>query len=417
MSNRSILRYSSVSEKIMINTKSPARKGKRISWISFLILDKDLHKTTQLEFLQNLSQMGHTTSLFGIYSKKKFCIKTKGVTVNSIPLRYVSMLTSVLYTALMLVYLPFYSILSKQDFIIVEPREPTFLCVFSLLLFPKSVRPKIIMDARSTPVSGGLVEDALFTFAMKTSKTLLDGITIVTPMMRKEVCDKFNIDPNTVGVWTNGATPNLFNPENYDKTALKKEFGLENRFVVFYHGSLGVTPFYGQLRGVADTIKSLALLKDKIPNLTLFMLGSSAAFPWIKKLSKEIGVEDLILLHEQVDHEEVPKYIMLGDVALVPLPDIPTWRNQCALKLLEYLAMEKVVVATDIPCNRFLLGDCTSGVYVPSSKPRDLADGISFVYEKRANLDDWGKPGRKIITDKRTWRNSAEDFEKYILAL
>jgi glycosyltransferase involved in cell wall biosynthesis len=252
---------------------------------------------------------------------------------------------------------------------------------------------------------------------MKTSKMLLDGITIVTPMMRKEVCDKFNIDPNTVGVWTNGATPKLFNPENYDKTLLKKEFGLENRFVVFYHGALGISPFYGQLRGVADTIKSLALLKGKIPNLTLFMLGSSEAFPWIKKLSKEIGVEELLLLHEQVDHDEVPKYIMLGDVALVPLPDIPTWRNQCALKLLEYLAMEKVVVATDIPCNRFLLGDCASGVYVPSSKPSDLADGISFVYERRAKLDDWGKPGRKIITAKRTWRNSAEDFEKYILAL
>jgi glycosyltransferase involved in cell wall biosynthesis len=178
-----------------------------------------------------------------------------------------------------------------------------------------------------------------------------------------------------------------------------------------------MTPKQGHQRGIIETICSLTLLREKCPDIVFFVLGNKESFPWIKAFSKEYGVEDRVILHDKVDYMEVPKYIALCDVGMVPLQDIWIWRNQSPLKLLEYLAMQKVVVATDIPCNRYVLGDCQCAVYIPRANPEDIAKGILFAYQNRAKLAEWGKSGRPIVNAKYSWAKVAADFEKYLLTI
>jgi glycosyltransferase involved in cell wall biosynthesis len=87
------------------------------------------------------------------------------------------------------------------------------------------------------------------------------------------------------------------------------------------------------------------------------------------------------------------------------------------LKLLEYLAMEKVVVATNIPANREIIGDSKCGIYVNSSDPEEVARGIAFAYKNQGRLKLWGSFGRAIIEEKYTWEKVAENFRDYLLNL
>jgi glycosyltransferase involved in cell wall biosynthesis len=279
----------------------------------------------------------------------------------------------------------------------------------STLLFPRSKRPKIILDIRSTPVLNGYTETLLFNTAICVAKKLFDGITIITPMMRKEICDKFHIDPRSVGVWADGASITLFNPANYDGIAMRKKFGLDQKFVIFYHGALIIH------RGVPESIKSIAILKSRYPDIMLFLLGASHNFPEIKKLIQKCGVQDRVIMHGKVNYEDVPKYIALCDVGLVPLPDLPIWRHQCPLKLLEYLAMGKVVIATDIPANRQIIGKSKCGIYSSSADPREIAKAIMYAHDNKGKLKEWGSYGRAIINEKYSWKKVAEDFENYLL--
>jgi glycosyltransferase involved in cell wall biosynthesis len=306
---------------------------------------------------------------------------------------------------------------SKPDFVIVEPRDPTFLSVLPTVLLPKSGRPKIILDIRSTPVKGGYMETLLFTTAVRMARRLFDGMTIITPMMRKEICDKFHIDPESVGVWTSGASTTSFNPEKYDRMGLRKRFCLDHKFVVFYHGSLGRSYMQGQARGISESIKSIEILKNKCPDLILFLLGDSRSYHWIKELIEECGIQDKVILHDKVNYEDVPQYIALCDCALVPLPDLSLWRNQSPLKLLEYLAMEKVVIATGIPANRYIIGESKCAVYIPSASPEEIAKAILYIHGNREKLKEWGVLGRKIVEEKYTWEKVARDFEDYLLSI
>ncbi len=400
----------------MVIKKSTTLSRKKICWISCLVLDSDLHKTTQIEVLRYLAERGHRTSLFAVYSKERYQSARKDVQVISIPLRYIPILSDLMYTFLLSIYLPFYLVYFRPDFIIVEPIGSTFLCALSAALFLKPKRPKIILDIRSPPVKGGRMEAMLFETAVRVAKRLFDGMTIITPMMKKEICDRFQINPRSVGVWTSGVSTTSFNPKNYDGRDLRKRLHLEHNFVVFNHGSLGDSLEQGQFRGISASIKSLEILKE-YSDLTLFLLGDKRGFNWIGELVEKCGIRGRVVLHSKVNHEDVPKYIALSDVTLVPLPNLPIWKNQCPLKLLEYLAMEKVVIATDIPANRYIIGKSQCGIYTPSAEPETIAKAIQYAYENREKLKEWGARGRKIIDEKFSWNEVAGEFENYLLKL
>ena len=390
--------------------------GKKICWVSFLILDQALHKTSQIEIMKGLAQRGHKTSLFCVYSKEKFKPPTKDVHIISIPMRYISFLTTLMYTFLLSLYLPFYFSFSKTDFVIVEPQSPVLLSTIPMRLFPKSRRPKVVLDIRSTPVEKTLSSTLLFDIGVSVGRKISDGITIITPMMRTEVCNRFQIDPSSVGIWPSGVSP-IFKPEKYDPVALRKAFGLNNKFVVLYHGSLGVSFESSRARGIIQSIESIKELKGKYPDLVLYMLGNGSAFPVLNKIILDLGVQDRVILHDKVAYEEVPKFVAMCDVGLVPLPDVDIWRNQCPLKLIEYGAMGKVIIATDIPAHRYVLGTCKSVVFIPSSTPEEIAKAISNAHDNFGKLANWGANEKALIEKKYSWQQVAADFEKYFLSL
>jgi len=390
-----------------INQTSPQKK--KIVWISSLILDIHLHKTSQIEVLRALAKRGHEVFLVASYSSKKDPHELADVHTISIPLRYVPIFSTVAYVLLLLLYLPLFFLYLKPDFVIVEP-NPTTFSLAPIFLFPRSRKPKIILDIRTTPVYifgiRGYLKTLFFNISLPIAKKFFQGITIITSLMKKEVCEKFNIDSKSVGVWTSGVSTIAFDPENYSGTAMRKKFGLEHKFVIFYHGDFGKT------RGTIEAIKATEILKNQYPNLVLFLLGSGKLNLAI--ILQKMNIQNMVIVHESVRYAEVPKYIAMCDVGIVPLPNLPDWRYQCPLNLLEYLAMKKVVIATDIPANREILGKSKCGIYASSADPKAIADAIVCAYNNREMLNEWGALGRMIVEEKYSWMKVTEDFEVYL---
>jgi glycosyltransferase involved in cell wall biosynthesis len=233
--------------------------------------------------------------------------------------------------------------------------------------------------------------------------------------MKKEICNRFHIDPEWVGVWSSGVSADLFSYEQYahDGMDLREKFGLTEGFIVFYHGG------FSQARGLMDAIGAMSLVKTRYPDLVLFLLGTGSAetVEEMRKAIMESGLQDRVVLHGAVDYKEVPKYIAMSDVGIVPLLDLPQWRNQCPLKLLEYLAMKRVVIISDIPCHREIIGTDKCGIYMSSISPAGIASSIAYAHENRDKLKDWGANGQVIVMNKYTWEKIARNLEDYLIRM
>jgi len=399
------------------NGDKPKHSGERkILWVSSIILDVHLHKTSQLEILKHLAKRGDNTTLIVMRSKNVFPNENSQVRIISVPLRYAPVVSSVIYVIMLSFFLPIYIVISKPDFIIIEP-DFSVLGSISALPFSKFKRAKFILDIRSTPVETvgfrGFLQTFCFDASVLIARNFFDGITIITSRMKEEVCKRFSINPKLVGVWSSGVSVTSFKPENFvsESIELRRKLGLTNKFIVFYHGA------FRPSGGLTETIEAMKIINHSYPDVVLFLLGTGSIVSNLKGISQKEELQDNVIVHDQVEYSEVPKYIAMCDVGIVPLPNHPYWRFQCPLKLLEYLAMEKVVIATDIPAHRSVIGEEKCGIYISSAEPEEIAKAIECAYSNRENLEEWGKGGREIIKEKYTWKKVARDLENYLLSI
>ena len=391
-----------------------ATNGKSLVHISELVLDRHLHRTFQIEILRHLANRGFDVELCAIRSKERY--STDDLKVRCIPLRFAPPLHFIFFSVIMLLFLPIYVLVKKPRFIVTDP-GPWILAFLWTPVLSKCLNVKVILDIRSTPVEvygwQMAVKNLFFRFSILIAKRMFDGITVVTSLMRDDIAKSFQMDPDEIGVLPNGVSA-IFDPAKYaaEGASLRRQYGLTNQFVVLYHGAVSSN------RGLIESVRSLEMLgRGKYDDVVLFILGSGPAMSEIRRVVDERGFHGRVVLHDPVHYNKVPNYIAMADVGLVPLPNHPDWVHQCPLNLLEYLAMEKPVIITDIPCNRSIVGKNKCGTYVKDADPREFAKAISYLHDNRKMLKQWGAHGTSVVERRFNWDVIAEDFEKYLEGL
>jgi glycosyltransferase involved in cell wall biosynthesis len=405
---------------IFNNFKQMPSQEKRLLWISWLQIDLILHKTSVIEVLEALARRGYNVTLFVARSRNRYVIKTSGINTVQVPLRQIPALSSIAFAWIVALVLPYY-ILFKRPTYIVTDANVTILGFFVALILRQLRKVKLVLEIRSTPVEvSGFVNHLLaffFDISVLVAREFFDGMTVITNPMKEEICNKFGVDPNFPGIWTSGVSKTLFDPNRYREEAqeLRRKLGLTDKFVVFYHG------VFSARRGLIECVRSMASFKcgskTNNCNVLLFFLGGGGALSAIKEEVARCGVEDSVVIHDPVDYTEVPAYIAMCDVAISALPNLPDWRYQSPLNVLEYLSMEKAVIATDIPAHRQIMGDSKCAIYTTSAEPNELTKAINYAFNNWTNLLDFGTYGRHIIEQRYTWDKIAENFDKYLSGL
>ena len=402
---------------VIFKTAKPNNgQKKKLLWVSVLILDVHLHKESKLGILGGLVKRGYAPTLIAMRSHLLVKPENPKLHILSIPLRYVPVISPIMFTIAMFLFLPLYLLVSKPDYIITDPNVSIFSFA-SVLLLSKLRRIKLVLDIRSPPVevSGfrGFLQTFSFIESISIAKKFFDGITILTPSMKKEVSGRFGLDPETVGLWSSGVSISKFNPEiyNLEKVNLRKKLGLSGKFVVLYHG------VFSSNRGLKETIEAMSILKNVNSNVIFLLLGAGPSDKKLKDLIQDRKLQDNVIIHGPVELAEVPKFIAMCDVGIVPLPNHPYWRSQSPLKLLEYLAMSKVVLLTSISAHRLVVGKELCGIYISLATPVEIAKSILYAYDHREQMEEWGKCGRKIVEEKYTWEKLASNFENYLFSL
>lgn len=387
-----------------------------ILWVNPLTLDIFLHSTALLDILRQFAKLGHKVSVISVRSRDVSQIKNPQVQMIFVPLRFVPFVSTIMFAIVLFFFLPIFIIISKPDRVILGP-DVSILSSLPGLLVSRFNKVKFVLDIRSIPVETvgfrGFLHKFWFSVSVLIAKRSFAGITIITPLMKNEICNGFDVDPDKTGVWTSGVSDSLFNPEKLTakKLELKRKLGLTGKFVVFYHGIFTAT------RGLTETIEAIKILRHKYPSIVFFLLGTGPMVSMLRALIRKMNLQENVIIHNPVDQSEIPKFIGISDICIVPLPDHPYWRFQSPLKLLEYLAMEKVVILTDIPAHRAVVGEAKCGLYISSAKPMEIAKAIEYVYFNKEKLKEWGKIGREIVKENFTWKKVARDLENYLLSI
>jgi glycosyltransferase involved in cell wall biosynthesis len=158
-------------------------------------------------------------------------------------------------------------------------------------------------------------------------------------------------------------------------------------------------------RGVEETVAALRSL----PGVFLLLVGGNPDdVARIRACAADRGVGGRIRLEGSVPNGRIPLYLAAADALVMPYTSrTPTVRAMSPLKMFEYMAAGRPIVATDFPVVREVLRDGENALLVPPDSAESIAAGIRRVLE---DPDLAGKIASQARRDVRefTWERRAE---------
>jgi len=210
------------------------------------------------------------------------------------------------------------------------------------------------------------------------------------------------------------AAPAAFLEVHNLREDMRAKHGLPaDKQIVAYVGKYK-SPF-GKGTGVDDLIKASALVRKKIPNAFLLLVGINVdSLDLVQKRCRAAGMDEAdfcILSH--VPHNMVIEYMQAADVLVMGYP----WSEHHAyrmspMKLFEYMASGRPIVATSFPSVREILND-TNAILVEPDRPEELAEGITRALSDREQAHRIAKQAREDVS-KNTWKDRAEHITDFI---
>ncbi len=244
--------------------------------------------------------------------------------------------------------------------------------------------------------SGGL---SLRRLAHWTEGLVWRGADVVLPVTRVLAADiaRKGVPPERLAVIANGINEEHFQAAPAPAAA-KAALGWPDAFV------LGFTGFVRDWHGVDRVLHWLASA-DAPPQARLLMVGDGPARPALEALALQLGLTERVRFTGVIPRAQVPAHVAAFDIALQPA--VVAYASP--LKLFEYLALGKVIVAPRLPNIEEVLVDGDNALLFDAQAPQALEQALTRLCRDTA-LRQRLAAGSGATIDRLglTWRANAQ---------
>lgn len=166
---------------------------------------------------------------------------------------------------------------------------------------------------------------------------------------------------------------------------------------------LGFTGFVREWHGVDRVIRWMAGVSAPA-HARLYVVGDGPARPGLERLARELGVSERVTFTGVVTREEVPRCVAAFDIALQPA--VTPYASP--LKLFEYLALGKAIVAPRAPNIMEVLHDGRNALLFDQGDQASLSQALSTLSGNPALRRRLAEQAHGTITDMDlTWQGNA----------
>ena len=282
-------------------------------------------------------------------------------------------------------------------------RKSDIIYIRDKLLLPIAVfKHNVFFEAHSFPK-----RFFLYSFFIKRTK----GIIAITKGL-KDLFVKNGISKNKILIAPDGVDLKKFDIE--EKRQIYREvFNLpKGQKIIGYVGRLETL---GKGKGIDILMKSFKILKGDYNNILLCVVGGpSKRIKEYQSFANKIGLkqEDIIFVN-QVKHKLIPRYLKSFEVLAMPFPKTEHYAYYMSpLKLFEYMASRRPIVASDLPSTREILNE-KNAVLIEPDNPEKLSQGIRKILD---NSDMAEKISNQAFQDVQqyTWEKRAKKILNFV---
>ena len=142
--------------------------------------------------------------------------------------------------------------------------------------------------------------------------------------------------------------------------------------------------------------------------MKILIVGDGDAYEELLKIQKDYALEDQLILTGRQPYTKIPEFLASADFCLLPAYiHEEIMQDIVPIKLYEYLAMRKVVIATKLPGINKEFGENNGIVYVESA---DEVLNCAQEILNNGTYEDMAQSGREYVKS-NDWEAIVDKFE------
>lgn len=231
--------------------------------------------------------------------------------------------------------------------------------------------------------------------------------------------EPFDLDAHQITVPTaNPAEEEEPEPENHDELEGDKQE--QTQLIADEEKRLLYIGTYAHWQGLPTLIQALpALIADH--NLKLYIMGRGrkAQFKLLVKMIRKLQLTQQVVFIQAVPHQMVPAFIQAADICIAPLAynDRNVTQGCCPLKILEYMACGKPIVASNLPVVRELVTPYQEAILAEPNNTQALALAIKQLIEHPAYAENIGSNAAGRAAKEFSWALAQARLNRVIESL
>lgn len=221
-------------------------------------------------------------------------------------------------------------------------------------------------------------------------------IIVVTESFKEDIVAK-GITGSKIDVVKNGANLELYIPKPKNPMLLKKYSFSKEDLIIGYIGT------HGMAHNLEFIVRSIVDLNN--PKIKFLFVGDGAEKKNILEVANQLGLKNIIF-QDPISKSEIPDYLSIIDVSLVPLKKSNTFKNVIPSKIFESSAMGKPVLLGVEGESKKLVEDYNAGLTFEPENKEDLLQKVNEFALLNGQIEDYQKGAKKL----------AKDFDRKMLA-
>jgi glycosyltransferase involved in cell wall biosynthesis len=296
----------------------------------------------------------------------------------------------------------------REGFDIIHAHNPPDTFVFVAALY-KMMGKRFIFDhhdlspemyhARFRDRGNPFIYKALV-WLEKLSCRMADHVIATNESYKAVEIERGNIPQQRITIVRNG-------PDLKDACAIAPDPRLRQlgKTIIGYVGAMGYQD------GVDYLLRALRYLVTEFKRsdfLCVIIGGRGEARESLKALSSELGLDHHVWFTGWVTDEELIRYLSSADICVDPDPSNPFNDRSTMIKMMEYMALAKPIVAFDLPEHRCTAQD--AALYVRPNDEMEFARVLLQLIDDPQHQREMGNFGRRRVRSELAWHHSVRNL-------
>ncbi len=274
--------------------------------------------------------------------------------------------------------------------------SPQFFCAVSAYLLSLLKRVPFVFEVRDiwpqSAIELGVLRNRLVIRVLEAIEMHLYRraalIVIVAESTREYLIEK-GVDPGRIAIIPNGIDDGYLASATATAEEVRRETGLEDKFIVSYIGTHGMSHALGVV------LQAAARLRDD-RSIHFLFIGEGAEKARLKAQARELNLSNVTFIDEQ-PREKLLAYYRASDVSLAPLKRLPIFRKVLPSKLFELMGAGCPVICSVEGEAARLVAASEAGVCIEPEKVEPLVGAIRGLRKDATARERMSRNGRSYV--------------------